>query len=61
MSDLQERVQKCKELGVKSLITNDPVDKAMYEHAFWSLMNECGPQILDIVDDASQAHKEGKI
>lgn len=61
MSDLHEQVRKCKDLGVHALLTEDPVDKAMYEHAFWTLMHEHGTQILDIVDDALQAYKEGKI
>ena len=61
MGDLHKQVQEVKDLGVHALITQDPVDKARYEHAFWSLMHEHGTQILDIVDDTLTLHEEGKI
>lgn len=58
MDKLHKQVQDVKELGVQAIITQDPADKARYDHAFWSLMNEHGTQILDIVDDALAAQKE---
>lgn len=61
MDELHKQVQHVKDLAVHAMITEDPVDKARSELAFWTLMKNHGTQILDIVDDALALHKEGKI
>lgn len=59
--DLHANVQDIKELAVTAIMTGDDVMLAEARLKFWSLMTQHGDHILDIVDDALQAHKEGKI
>lgn len=58
--DLHENVRNIKALTVLALMSGDDVTLAEARLKFWDLMTQHGEQILDIVDDALQAHKEGK-
>lgn len=53
--ELHNRIKSVKDQLRKAQTTQDPADMAMYERMFWSLMNDNGIQILDVLFDGEES------